>query len=539
MRAMKARMPEVAHRALLLLAAALALRAGGQPPPYSSQSFTMGPGGFVLNFRVLWTCDDSPQETVSAPGQIDLVDAGGNLVGQLTVTATSGVAKVVVSGPGAATNLAAAIHLFGASGTPADGTASGTWTLPYLGAGTYGFRFWFSQASVPRIAASTISTEAASTGGGGPVGPPASAPTATITPPAAATAFQQAQIGASATSGGNPLASVAIDVSMDNGSTWTRVSTDSGPSSPSDSESVPYAFGAAGAATLRVTATDTAGLAGSAQATLAVGKASQAAVTLTPPSATVTAGQSVTFTASGGASGNYAFGGAASGAGPSQTVVFPTPGTYAVTVVDSGNANYNPSPAASAAVVVQAPFFTLTVSGTAGGSVSGGGSYAPNSQASATATAAPGNSFAGWTGDATGSSPTIAVVMNANKSLVAHFTPMLAQAISFSAPAAVTTKTPPFALSASASSGLPVTFTLGAGPAELSGGVVTPTGSPGEVTVTATQPGNALYLPAPPVVVTFSVGPPPPGVVFADDSSATRRTDRETRNTAFRCGPAN
>jgi uncharacterized repeat protein (TIGR02543 family) len=530
--------------ALIAAAAASGPRARCQAAPYSSESFTMGPGGYVLNFRIVWTCDDNPGGTVSAPGRIDLVDGGGNLVGQLFVTAANGNELASVYGAGAVSNESAVIHLNGAGGTPADGIAAGTWTLPDLGPGTYAFRFWFTQSSLPRTSASTISTDALNGGAGGPVGaspapPPAQPPTATVSPPASATAFQQVTVAASASSGGNPLASVVLDVSLNNGATWTRILSDSSPSSPSDSESAAYAFGAAETATLRVTATDSAGLTGSAQAALAVAKASQPAVTLTPASASITAGQSVSFAASGGATGNYAFGGSASGSGPTQAVAFPSPGAYTVTVVDSGNANYNPSPAASASVSVQAPFFTLSLSATSGGSVSGAGSYAPNADASATAAAAQGYAFTGWTGDATGASAVLPVLMNSNKSLTAHFTPMLAQTISFTAPGTVTTRTPAFALAATTSSGLPVSLTLDSGPVALAGAVVTPTGSTGEVTVTATQPGNSVYLAAQPVVVTFAVGPPPPGVLLADDSAATRRTDRDTRTTAFRCGPSN
>src|ERR1017187_7472643 len=72
---------------------------------------------------------------------------------------------------------------------------------------------------------------------------------------------------------------------------------------PLYSESVSYVFGAAGAATLRATATDTSGLVGSAQATFVVGRASQPAVAITPSSAAITAGQSVGFAASGGTTG--------------------------------------------------------------------------------------------------------------------------------------------------------------------------------------------------------------------------------------------
>jgi hypothetical protein len=60
-----------------------------------------------------------------------------------------------------------------------------------------------------------------------------------------------------------------------------------------------------------------------------------------------------------------------------------------------------------------------------------------------------------------------------------------------------------FALSASASSGLPVTFQV-AGPATLSGSTLTITGT-GTVSVTASQAGNATYAAASPVVRSFTV----------------------------------
>ena len=63
--------------------------------------------------------------------------------------------------------------------------------------------------------------------------------------------------------------------------------------------------------------------------------------------------------------------------------------------------------------------------------------------------------------------------------------------------------------------------------------MITPSGATGEVTLTATQPGNAQYLPAEPVVITFAVGPPPPGVHLSDDSAATKKSDKDTRATSY------
>lgn len=55
---------------------------------------------------------------------------------------------------------------------------------------------------------------------------------------------------------------------------------------------------------------------------------------------------------------------------------------------------------------------------------------------------------------------------------------------------------PPFPVTASVSSGLPVTISVVSGPATIAGNVVTLTGA-GTVTLQASQPGNANYLPAP------------------------------------------
>jgi hypothetical protein len=60
-------------------------------------------------------------------------------------------------------------------------------------------------------------------------------------------------------------------------------------------------------------------------------------------------------------------------------------------------------------------------------------------------------------------------------------------------------------LSASATSGLPVSFALVSGPALLSGSTLTPTGAAGTVVVRASQAGNATYNAAPDVSVSFRV----------------------------------
>ena len=534
----------------------LALR--GQSGTYSSEPITLGSSGYRLNFSVLWTCDDSPSGTTSFPGEVDLVDGGGNVVAEVTAAA-SGSAPSVEATAGAVSNATASVHLSGANGTPADGNLHATWTITGPAPGPYTLRFWHRVANVPRISLSTITTTTQDTGGGGPLGPsPTPTPTPTPTPsptpsppppappsvavsaPPAATAFQLASLGATATRSaqGNPLALVEIDLSMDGGASWSRVAADAHPASSPDTLSASFAFPQAGNALVRAVATDSAGLSASATSAVSVGKAPQPAPAITPPQAALAAGQSLTFAASGGASGSYTWGGAASGAGPTAGVSFPSAGTYAVTVTDVGNANYLPSAPATATITVTPALFTLSLAATPGGLVSGGGTYPANAQATAVATAFPGNAFLGWTGDLASQSPSVSLRMTSNVSLLASFTALLSQTISFSTPSGITAHSQPFTLSAWSSSGLPVTLSLSSGPASLSGALVTPSGATGQVNVVATQPGNATYLPAPPQVISFPIGPPPPGVTLSDDSGATKRSDRTTRTTSYTSGPA-
>jgi hypothetical protein len=71
-----------------------------------------------------------------------------------------------------------------------------------------------------------------------------------------------------------------------------------------------------------------------------------------------------------------------------------------------------------------------------------------------------------------------------------------------------------FTLTATASSGLPVTFTVVSGPALLSGNTLDLTGALGTVTLRASQAGNATTASAPEVNVSFVVTAGPAAVVF-------------------------
>ncbi len=86
--------------------------------------------------------------------------------------------------------------------------------------------------------------------------------------------------------------------------------------------------------------------------------------------------------------------------------------------------------------------------------------------------------------------------------------PPIAQSIAFNPLAGKTYGDSAFALSATASSGLPVSFSVVSGPASLSNNMLTITGA-GSVTVAASQAGNTNYAPAADVQRMFNVSPAP------------------------------
>lgn len=81
----------------------------------------------------------------------------------------------------------------------------------------------------------------------------------------------------------------------------------------------------------------------------------------------------------------------------------------------------------------------------------------------------------------------------------------LSQTITFNPLSNHTASEPPFTLSATASSNLPVSFSVVSGPAVLNGNTLTLTGVAGSVTIRASQAGNATYNAAADVTQSFNV----------------------------------
>ena len=80
----------------------------------------------------------------------------------------------------------------------------------------------------------------------------------------------------------------------------------------------------------------------------------------------------------------------------------------------------------------------------------------------------------------------------------------------------------PATLSATATSGLPVSFSIVSGPALLEGERLTLTGAPGRVVVRASQSGNDMYQPAPDATQSFTVNPVGPQVYFGQMGSGAQ-----------------
>jgi sugar lactone lactonase YvrE len=97
------------------------------------------------------------------------------------------------------------------------------------------------------------------------------------------------------------------------------------------------------------------------------------------------------------------------------------------------------------------------------------------------------------------------------------------QTITFPTIAAQTYGAGSVTLSATASSGLAVSYAVTSGPASVSGNILTITGA-GSVTVQASQAGNAEYTPASPVSQTFTVNQAATNIVWSNSAAITYGT---------------
>ena len=147
--------------------------------------------------------------------------------------------------------------------------------------------------------------------------------------------------------------------------------------------------------------------------------------------------------------------------------------------------------------------YQLTTTSGNGGTVSAGGFFNAGTDATITATPAPGFTFINFTGTSTSTNNPFTLTMNAPQTITANFAQLANQTITCSALPAVATFGSSFTASCAASSNLPVTYTS-AGACSNSGTTYTMTSSTGSCSVIANQPGNNQFAAAPQVTLSVA-----------------------------------
>jgi hypothetical protein len=181
-------------------------------------------------------------------------------------------------------------------------------------------------------------------------------------------------------------------------------------------------------------------------------------------------------------------------------------GVIGLAADQAGNANFLAAPEVTHSFTVIKAAATVTL---------GGLSATYNGSAhSATATTTPTGLTVTFTYNGGATAPTsagnyavVGTISDANYQGSASGTLVIAKAaqtINFPAPGNRTYGAAPLSVSGSASSGLPVTFSVVSGPATIAGRTVTMTGA-GVIALAADQAGNANYLAAPEVTHSFTV----------------------------------
>lgn len=223
------------------------------------------------------------------------------------------------------------------------------------------------------------------------------------------------------------------------------------------------------------------------------------------------------------------------------TLTFSGPGTCQIQATKAGDANWNPTTSAVTTITATAASQFLTFNTFPPARPLPGGTYSVRASASSGLTP----SLAITTGAGTvcsinaGTSPAVVSFLATGTCVVTASQPgnasytaansltqtisvgALNQSITFAQPPATTITAPPFLVSATASSGLGVTFTSST-PSVCTvsaAGLVDPQ-SVGTCTIEATQPGNAQYAAASTVPQSFPVNPVPPTGPFIQSASA-------------------
>ncbi len=476
----------------VFLAAALTARAYNiTGSSTTTRTITVTGTAYDLNFDINWACDDYPQ--LGVQGKIELLDSSGTRVAAVwaSVYRSSGPYLFTI-GPGSTSNVNYYMAVYSADGSPADGDLTFTWNLTGLAPGTYTLRLWNYTSYDSLLHATTVWTSPMFLGGSAP--PPTNVPptiawTSTTTTAGSGQTYTISAHGNDADGNltqvniwknGAPFAFAGGGNGTDSDS--SNPSTDTGPQTVTFTA---QAVDGAGATSALITQVVTITAAPPVQYSLATLAGAGGSVS---PGGIFASGASATVTASPDAAHDFSgWSGDASGIANPYGIVMDRDKT------------------------VQANFvlksYLLTTSAANGGSVTPGGSYPLGTIVTITATTDATHYFIGWAGDASGTAPSVAVTVDRAKAVQALFAAMNAQTITFNPPGDHPLGSPAFALAATASSGLRVTFAIVSGPATIAGNSVQVTG-PGTVIVQASQAGDPFTLAAPAVTQSFNVTAP-------------------------------
>lgn len=205
-------------------------------------------------------------------------------------------------------------------------------------------------------------------------------------------------------------------------------------------------------------------------------------------------------------------------------------GTYSFLIEADGNGHADDQ----VTITVERASFRLTTQVEGPGAITPGGIYPrPNPMVTAvtlTATPEADARFTGFSGDirdTVAGTMSLFVPMDGDRLIVANFSAKLPQSISVEHVGGRHLKDGPFAVSASATSGLPVIISVVAGPATAAGNLITPTGE-GAIVLGFSQPGDATFLAAPPVTASFDVINPVKAILYEERNDAALSDGRTT-----------
>ncbi len=474
---------------LLILLFVLGLTAAQAAPPTTTfvvtqQTVVIPASGYVLSFGVNWFCADTPRSSV--PGRVELCDAGGSVVGSVTAVVHQSTGTSLVASLGFLSDVVSWMAGWSADGAPADGGLVAHWHITGVPAGSYTLRFYEYTTWQSPLAGTTVWTETSFQDGWAEGVPPTIVWTAA---PAAVASGQSYSVTAHGHDADGNLTQVNV---WKNGATFAlagggngtdgdagTATADAGPQSLTFTAQAVDATGATSSLITHVVSV--AAPVPPPQYDLATGAGAGGTVS---PGGSWAAGSTVAVTATADATHDFlGWSGDAGGTANPLAVLLDRPKAV--------QANFSPK------------LFALATSATLGGSVTPGGSYPYGTRLTLAGVPDATHRFSHWTGDASGSAPSISVWIDRALWVQAVFTDKLAQTIAFAPLANRPLGAPPHPLDATASSGLPVSYVVVSGPAQVSGGVLTITG-PGAITIQANQGGDADYLPAPGVTQTFS-----------------------------------